>query len=158
VQRGWRPDLAPLHLFELLQILQPGENGPPAPLHPLKQQAKNDTGQLLVVGVQRGWRPDLARLEYLEKVEEMQRADYREAWAWVHFMMHSSPDTRMVLLEYLQELRTNPNPGLLRDRLTAAIPDLDQRLVGYVAGLNGPGRWAASFPSAGRPTVRAVNN
>lgn len=121
-------------------------------------QVNNEHAQLLVVGVQRGWRPDMARLEYLEKVEEMQRADYREAWAWVHFMLHSSPDTRMVLLDYLQELRTNPNPGPLRDRLMTAVPDLDQRLVSYVAGLNGPGRWAASFPAAGRPTVRAVSN
>jgi len=124
-------------------------------------QINNEHAQLLASDVQRGaWRPDLARLEYLEEVKDMARADYREAWAWVHFMMHSSPDTRQVLLEYLQELRTNPNPGPLRDRLVAIAPHLDQRMLGYVASLNGPGHWGVSFPSpGGRPAaVRAVSH
>ncbi|MFN9200174.1 MAG: hypothetical protein ACK5WR_19035 [Planctomycetaceae bacterium] len=124
-------------------------------------QINNEHAQLLASDVQRGaWRPDLARLEYLEEVQDMARADYREAWAWVHFMMHSSPDTRQVLLEYLQDLRTNPNPGPLRDRLSAVAPQLDQRMLGYVASLNGPGHWGVSFPSSGaRPTaVRAVSH
>ncbi|HBH51478.1 MAG TPA: hypothetical protein DDY91_06245, partial [Planctomycetaceae bacterium] len=124
-------------------------------------QINNEHAQLLASDVQRGaWRPDLARLEYLEEVKDMARADYREAWAWVHFMMHSSPDTRQVLLEYLQELRTNPNPGPLRDRLVTIAPHLDQRMLGYVASLNGPGHWGVSFPSpGGRPAaVRAVSH
>ncbi|MFN7806312.1 MAG: DUF1570 domain-containing protein [Planctomycetaceae bacterium] len=124
-------------------------------------QINNEHAQLLASDVQRGaWRPDLARLEYLEEVQDMARADYREAWAWVHFMMHSSPDTRQVLLEYLQELRTNPNPGPLRDRLVAVAPQIDQRMLGYVASLNGPGHWGVSFPRPGtRPTtVRAVSH
>ncbi|MCY2965754.1 MAG: hypothetical protein NT069_19350 [Planctomycetota bacterium] len=125
----------------------------------LPGQVNNEHAQLLVVGVQRGaWRPDLARLEYLEQVQDMKRADYREAWAWVHFMLHSSPDTRMVLLEYLQELRTNPEPGPLRERLVAVSPDIDQRLLVYVAGLNGPGHWNASFLGSGNSTVRAVSH
>ena len=124
-------------------------------------QINNEHAQLLASDVQRGaWRPDLARLEYLEEVKDMARADYREAWAWVHFMMHSSPDTRQVLLEYLQELRTNPNPGPLRDRLVTIAPHLDQRMLGYVASLNGLGHWGVSFPSpGGRPAaVRAVSH
>jgi len=124
-------------------------------------QINNEHAQLLASDVQRGaWRPDLARLEYLEEVQDMARADYREAWAWVHFMMHSSPDTRQVLLEYLQELRANPNPGPLRERLVAVAPHLDQRMLGYVASLNGPGHWGVSFPAPGaRPAaVRAVSH
>jgi hypothetical protein len=75
-------------------------------------------------------------------------------------MMHSSPDTRQVLLEYLQELRSNPNPGPLRERLVAVAPYLDQRMLGYVASLNGPGHWGVSFPAPGaRPAaVRAVSH
>lgn len=118
----------------------------------------NEHAQLLANDVQRGaWRPDLARLEYLEEVKDMARADYREAWAWVHFMMHSSPETRAVLLEYLHDLQTNPRPGSLRDRLLAVTPQLDQRLVVYVASMNGPAHWGGSFPNPGRPTIRAAN-
>jgi len=125
-------------------------------------QINNEHAQLLVVGVQRGaWRPDLGRLESLEKVEEMRRADYRESWAWVHFMLHSSPDTRMVLLQYLADLRTDPTPGSMKSRLQQQVPDLDQRLLGYVASLNGPAHWAGGFPAgpATRPgLVRRVSH
>ncbi|MFN5296726.1 MAG: hypothetical protein ACK5HA_00395 [Planctomycetaceae bacterium] len=125
-------------------------------------QINNEHAQLLVVGVQRGaWRPNLDRLESLEKVEEMRRSDYRESWAWVHFMLHSSADTRMVLLQYLDDLRTNPNPGSMRGRLQQQVPDLDQRLLGYVASLNGPAHWAVGFPAgpSARPgTVRQVSH
>ncbi len=94
--------------------------------------------QLLATAVHNGWRPDLDRLESLEKVEQMQRPHYREAWAWVHYMLHASPDTRQVLLNYLHELRTDPNPGLLHERLLVDTPDADVRLLSYIAGMNTP--------------------
>jgi hypothetical protein len=91
---------------------------------------------MLATAAAHGWKPDLARLERLESVDEMQRTDYREAWAWVHFMIHHSPDMRRVLVDYLHELRLNPKPGQLRERLEAEVPQLDQRFIGYVSGLN----------------------
>jgi hypothetical protein len=94
--------------------------------------------QLLATAVHNGWRPDLDRLEMLEKVEQMQRTHYREAWAWVHYMLHSSPDTRQVLLNYIHELRTDPNPGSLHERLLAANPDADIRWLSYVAAMQTP--------------------
>lgn len=102
--------------------------------------------KLLATAVQNGWHPDLDRLEKLEKVEQMQRPDYREAWAWVHYMLHASPDTRLVLLNYLHELRSNPNPGPIRDRLLAETPDADVRLVSYVASMTIPPGWNAEGP------------
>lgn len=56
-----------------------------------------------------GLHPDMARLEQLTDVKHMERPEYREAWAWVHFMLHSRPETKAVLLSYLQQLR-NPLP------------------------------------------------
>jgi hypothetical protein len=97
--------------------------------------------QQLVTSVQNGWRPDMDRLESLEKVSHMHHEDYREAWAWVHYMLHSSPDTQQVLLNYLHELRTNPKPGPLHARLLAEAPDADVRWVSYVASMNTPGLW-----------------
>ncbi|HLJ12544.1 MAG TPA: hypothetical protein VKU82_15220 [Planctomycetaceae bacterium] len=92
--------------------------------------------QSLAMAVQNGWRPDLDRLESLEKVEHMKRPDYRESWAWVHYMLHGSPDTRQVLLNYLHELRTNPNPGSLHQRLLIESPDSDVRLLSYIASMS----------------------
>ena len=90
--------------------------------------------------VSNGWRPDLDHLEKLEKVEQMHRAEYREAWAWVHFMLHSSPDTRQVLLSYLQDLRTSKKAPSLSSRLREEVPELDARFLTYIVSLQTPRR------------------
>jgi hypothetical protein len=90
--------------------------------------------QRLSVAVQNGWRPDLRRLEGIEDVAEMHRLDYQEAWAWVHFLLHESPETRQLLLEFLAELRTSAETLSLADRIQAEIPLADDRLLSYVSG------------------------
>lgn len=112
--------------------------------------------QGLATALTSGWHPDLDRLETLEKVEDMKRPDYREAWAWVHYMLHASPDTRQVLLDYLQDLRHDSRPGSLHARLQSDSPDCDMRLVSYVAGINSWGQWLVTNPAAPQP-VRAGN-
>ncbi len=109
--------------------------------------------QLLAKEVHNGWRPNLDQLEKLEKVEQMKRPHYREAWAWVHYMLHGSPETRQVMLNYIHELRTNANPGLLHERLLIDNPDADLRLLSYIASMNVP---AAVFNPAGGPVHRAA--
>jgi hypothetical protein len=81
-------------------------------------------------------RPDLARLEQLTEVQQMSPAEYREAWAWVHLMLRTSPEARRVLLAYLGELRTTTRPGLLRPKLAAVLPGPDEALARHVAGLD----------------------
>ncbi len=83
-----------------------------------------------------GWRPGLRRLERLETVREMRRDDYQEAWAWMHYMLNESPDTKEVLLEYLRELRHAPHPGPLSERLFQEVPSADRRLMSYLASIN----------------------
>src|SRR5437879_4378999 len=69
---------------------------------------------------QAGTKINLERLEQLADVKEMNAAEYRESWAWVHLMLRGSPAGRQVLTAYLQELRTNSRPPLLRPRLASA--------------------------------------
>lgn len=95
-----------------------------------------DYAHRLTLGIQNGWRPDLERLEKLEKTEQMQRADYREAWAWVHFLNHSSPETRQILLDYLHDLQSIAKPEPLSKRLSRDIPSFEERFLSYLAGLN----------------------
>ena len=78
----------------------------------------------------------MKRLEQLEKVSQMQRVDYQEVWAWVHFMLNSTPETRDTLLEYLAELKSNEKPEVLSARLPRNIPGVDERFLNYVASLN----------------------
>ena len=80
--------------------------------------------------------PDLARLEQLNKVEQMTPAEYRESWAWVHLMLHTKAEARRVLVGYLRELRTNPQPGLLRPRLAPLFPSLDETLQAHLTRLD----------------------
>jgi hypothetical protein len=62
------------------------------------------------------FKASLMRLEELGQVQQMAPAEYREAWAWVHLMLRDKPEAKAVLTAYLQQLRTNPNPGPLRPR------------------------------------------
>ena len=101
--------------------------------------------QRLSTAVQNGWRPDLRRLESLEDVAEMHRLDYQESWAWVHFLLHDSPDSRLLLLDYLTELRDTDQPGSLAQRIEAEMPYASDRLLGYVGGFFLPHATAAAF-------------
>lgn len=83
-----------------------------------------------------GWRPDLDRLETLEAVGDMKKPDYFESWAWVHFMLEDSPDSRGVLVDYLRELRTTARPGRLSQRLRHELPDADARFLAHCATLS----------------------
>ncbi len=90
----------------------------------------------LSTAIANGWEPDIERLESLQEVAQMQRADYQESWAWVHFLLHNSDDSRQVLLDYLQELRDNPHPPSLSTRLDATLPGAHMRYLTHVSSLN----------------------
>lgn len=68
---------------------------------------------------------NLERLEKLTQLQDMTPAEYREAWAWVHFMLRGNPQARQILISYLRELRVTSQPGPLRTRLetVAAVPE-----------------------------------
>lgn len=87
--------------------------------------------------------PDLARLEKVTEVQHMEKPEYREAWAWVHFLLRGDPAARNVLLAYLQQLRENPNPGPLLPLLRAAVPDPHQALASHIAVVGTPAHIAA---------------
>lgn len=76
-----------------------------------------------------GWPGRLERLETLTRVEQMGRDEYRDAWAWVHFLLHGPPEAQQELLRYLQELASHPAPGPLSPRLRRRWPDLERRLA-----------------------------
>ncbi|MCA8996543.1 MAG: hypothetical protein KDA80_06155 [Planctomycetaceae bacterium] len=79
-----------------------------------------------------GWKPDLRRLEQLGSLREMDGDDYRESWAWVHFMMHGPPEVRQVLADYLYDIQHGNLAGKLSDRLFAKHPDAPRRLVSHI--------------------------
>ncbi len=82
--------------------------------------------------------PDLNRLEKLDQVRDMEKPEYREAWAWVHLMLRSSPAAKATLCEYLQTLRTNPVPGPLAPRLREVLPNPEQALAEHLGKIEMP--------------------
>ncbi len=84
------------------------------------------------------FQPDMARLEKLKDVAEMQKPEYREAWAWVHLMLRTGPGAKKVLHDYLQALRSDPNPGPLLPKLREVVPEPEQALADYLATVEMP--------------------
>lgn len=80
--------------------------------------------------------PDLARLEHVNQLQQMTPREYREAWAWVHLMLHTTPDAKLVLINYLKQLRTNPNPGPLQPRLADVLPNAPASLRRHLANVD----------------------
>ncbi|NMC21950.1 MAG: hypothetical protein GYA33_16210 [Thermogutta sp.] len=71
-----------------------------------------------------GYVPSLEGLEGLRSMASMTEADYRNAWSWVHFMLHGPPEARDALVDYLSVIRQGGIPGSLGGRLSARIPRL----------------------------------
>ncbi len=82
------------------------------------------------------FQPSLAKLEQLSEVKQMQRPEYREAWAWTHFMLRGSPESKAVLLSYLQQLRGPNLPPPLLPKLKEANPSLSEKLTEHLAQLD----------------------
>lgn len=66
----------------------------------------------LVAAAEGGWMPGLTRLESFTDVRQMDAADYREAWAWVYYLLHSLPDGPELLFDYLEQLRAGSSRPL----------------------------------------------
>jgi hypothetical protein len=49
------------------------------------------------------WKSDFERLESLNELSQMSVIDYQEVWAWVHYLLHSTPLQRHRLTRYLQQ-------------------------------------------------------
>jgi hypothetical protein len=89
----------------------------------------NDHSRRLTFDAWRGWKPNLAELEAKNKLPQMGAAEYREAWGWVHFLLHGPPEARAALDEFLATIPTGREPTPLSISLRRRIPDLDRRII-----------------------------
>jgi hypothetical protein len=78
------------------------------------------------------FKPDLTRLERIAQVKQMEKPEYREAWAWVHYMLRGDPTAQAALLGYLQQLREDPDPGSLLGKLKETLPDPNHGLMEHL--------------------------
>lgn len=78
-----------------------------------------------------GQLPELERLESLTDFDDMQRDEYRDSWAWVHFMLHGPAAAREELQGYLADLEAGRPVEPLSVRLRRRLPDLNARLSAH---------------------------
>jgi hypothetical protein len=77
--------------------------------------------------------PSLNRLEKLERTEQMGDREYRDSWAWVHFLIHYSPQSHQFLASYLQLLSTLPAENA-KNQNSTKIPSITLYLDEVVTG------------------------
>lgn len=112
--------------------------------------------------------PNLARLESLHSDQFLTQEDYAECWGWVHFLLESSPETKLLLREYLYRLhedgstvplssrlvwRLGLTPDQLADRMAEHVIKTSQNAVlaeSSVADLAGEDA-SAGLPKASKP-------
>ena len=62
-------------------------------------------------------------LEQRQNLTEMDAADYRYSWAWVHFMLHGPKPAHQALVNYVACYQQSVPAGKLSARLAAAVPN-----------------------------------
>jgi hypothetical protein len=80
--------------------------------------------------------PSLEKLEELHDLKQMGANEYRQSWAWVHFMLHGSPEAQEELTRFLADIRAQTPPGKLSERLRRRIPNLEQKFTEHLRQWN----------------------
>ncbi len=79
------------------------------------------------------WRANLKRLEQLPSASELTQVEYAESWAWVHYLLESTPQNQQLLRDYLQSLIKSTPHATLSDELWRADPRYREHLAEHLA-------------------------
>jgi len=102
-----------------------------------------------------GWSPDLPRLETIGDVRRLSPRDYRESWAWAHYLLHGPAEGRAALATYLDDLRDQDDPPPLSARLKGTDPTHGPELLAHLDRLRRGDPAPAADPAPTRTaTVR----
>ena len=91
---------------------------------------------LLQAAQQQRWRPDMQRLEGLTNPSDMTQQDYAEAWAWVHWLLTSTPQRGDLLRNYLARIRMTGAAPPLSQVLSTADPQSAAMLLPHLQSLS----------------------
>ncbi|HEY2893314.1 MAG TPA: hypothetical protein VGJ16_03850 [Pirellulales bacterium] len=78
--------------------------------------------------------PRLARLETRQDVSDMSAGDYRDAWAWVHFLLNGPPEAHDELVRFLDDIARGAVAGQLSRRLETRLGGAEARLAEHFKG------------------------
>ncbi|WP_437187236.1 hypothetical protein SH668x_000625 [Planctomicrobium sp. SH668] len=88
--------------------------------------------QTLAMSLKNGWRPDLSRLEKIDDVSMMGLSEYRESWAWIHYLLNDAPGGQELLVDYCNSLRKSDKPPRFSSQVAEYFPDANVRLASYI--------------------------
>lgn len=90
---------------------------------------------LLLDGLERQeWQPNMYRLEQIESAADMTQLDYAEAWAWMHWLLESTPEHRQLLQNHLARIRLAGSAAPLSEVTLVSDPRANQDLVNHLRG------------------------
>jgi len=95
-----------------------------------KSYLKNPTNNNLVFSSV----PSLRKLEKIKNVNEFGAREYRESWAWIHFLIHNSPITHKILAGYLAQVGSGQPTDTLENYLKKSVPDIKQEYFDHFKG------------------------
>ena len=75
--------------------------------------------------------PSLKRLEQLSNMQQMRQREYRDAWAWIHFLLHDSPEVKAELVAHLDDIARRSPPGRLSEQLTRRLGQPGKRFAAH---------------------------
>ncbi len=73
----------------------------------------------------------LDRLGRKQQLDDLDAGDYRDAWAWVHFLLHGPSEAHAELVRYLNDIRNHTPPGDFAERLEQAVPEAHDRMLAH---------------------------
>jgi hypothetical protein len=92
--------------------------------------------ELLLGELQEGhWTPSMAALEQLASAADMTQIDYAESWAWMHFLLETTPQRRDLLRNQLARIRMAGSATPLSGVTLAAEPDISAALIEHLKSL-----------------------
>ncbi|QDU27532.1 hypothetical protein ETAA8_26200 [Anatilimnocola aggregata] len=79
-----------------------------------------------------GHAPRLEALEAITEFDDLGRAEYRDSFGWVHFMLHGPRAAHEELVAYLTDQQQGRDTEPLSSRLRRRLPDLDRRFIEHI--------------------------
>ncbi|MGL4514522.1 MAG: hypothetical protein ACRCT8_15645 [Lacipirellulaceae bacterium] len=97
-----------------------------------------------------GRQKSLKDLESKRDLAQLSPADYRQAWAWTHFLLHGPGAATAALWAFLTDLRRGQAAGDLSERLYASLPDAEERRVAHFK------HWPSVIRASRQPSVASL--
>ena len=78
-----------------------------------------------------GWRPDLRNLESIPSAARMTSEHYRDSWAWTHYLLNESEQTRTLFQTYLAAISAGEAPGNFSEWVASRDSEVVKRVGSY---------------------------